>query len=129
MPHLLLALVSSMVLESPSIKDQSRECSKQAALSITQLMKYNSVKHMRQHTENSRAAQHKSHLLLYWVMLHAETRKRLGGQLFSLGLSISYDQVLHLSALRWETVCVIFFIWSKLSVPQLYICSNFGAFT
>ena len=33
-PHLLLALVS-MVLEGPSVKDQSHACSKQAALSIT----------------------------------------------------------------------------------------------
>ncbi len=36
-PHLLLALVS-MVLEGPSIKDQSYVCSKQAALSIAQLL-------------------------------------------------------------------------------------------
>ena len=35
MPHLLLAL-ASMVVESPSIRGQSHECSKQAALSIAQ---------------------------------------------------------------------------------------------
>ena len=59
LPHLLLALLS-VVLEGPSIKAQSHECSKQAALSITQLMKHKSAKHMRQHTESTRAVQHKS---------------------------------------------------------------------
>ena len=63
-PHLLLALVSSMVLEGPSIKDQSRECSKQAALSITQLMKYNYVKHMHQHREQSSCSTQESPLAI-----------------------------------------------------------------
>ncbi len=45
-PKRLLALVN-MVLEGPNIKDQILECSTQAALSITQLLKFNSVKHTR----------------------------------------------------------------------------------
>jgi len=36
----------SMVLEGPSIKDQICECSTPAALSIAQILKYNSVKHI-----------------------------------------------------------------------------------
>ena len=43
-PNLVLALVN-MVLEGPSINNQIRESSTPAALSIAQLLKYNSVKH------------------------------------------------------------------------------------
>ena len=46
-PHMLLALVVSMVLEGPSIKDQLQirddECSTPAILSIAQILKYNRV--------------------------------------------------------------------------------------
>ena len=44
-PSLLLALID-MKLEDSSIKDQ-RECKAPAALSIAQLLKFNSVKHQR----------------------------------------------------------------------------------
>ena len=40
-----------MMLEGPSIKDQMCQGSTQAALSIAQIMKYNSVKHMRKQSE------------------------------------------------------------------------------
>ena len=102
-PHLLLALVS-MVLEGPSIKDQIHQCSTQAALSIAQILKHNSVKHMRKQTDTSSFVRHslaqETPLPTYiGLLLHAQTRKRdLVERLFSLGLSISYDRVLRISA-------------------------------
>ena len=56
-PNLLLALVN-MVLEGPSIKDQIRESSTPAALSIAQILKYNSVKHMRTQADTSSSVRH-----------------------------------------------------------------------
>ena len=61
-PILLLALVN-MVLEGPSIKDQIQECSTQAALSIAQLLKFNSVGR-KQTPHLSNTAFPKKHLLL-----------------------------------------------------------------
>ena len=54
---ILLALVT-MVLEGPSIKDQIRESSTQAALSIAQLMKFNSVKHTRSQVDTISSVKH-----------------------------------------------------------------------
>lgn len=93
-PH-LLALVS-MVLEGPSIKDQIRERSSPATLSIAQILKYNSVKHMRKQApaiaNTSLSVRHSSTqetpLPIYiGLMLYAQTRKRnLVDRLFNLGL-------------------------------------------
>lgn len=47
-PSLMLALVS-MILEGPSIQDHS-EATTPAALSITQLLKFNSIRHKRKQT-------------------------------------------------------------------------------
>ena len=109
-PNLLLALVN-MVLEGPSIKDQIRESSTPAALSIAQILKYNSVKHMRTQADTSSSVRHttaqETPLPIYiGLMLHAQTRKReLVDRLFNLGLSISYDRVLRLSAEMGNSVC------------------------
>ena len=109
MPNLLLALVN-VVLEGPSIKDQICELSTPAALSIAQILKYNSVKHMRTQADTSSSVRHtpvqEMPLPIYiGLMLHAQTRKReLVDRLFNLDLSLSYDHVLR-SQQRWETVC------------------------
>ena len=86
MPHSLLTLVS-MVLEGPSIKDQS-EYSIQAAPSIAQLLKFNCVK------------------------------RNLVDKLSNLGLCISYDRVLSLSAEMGNSVCSGI-TWNRLCVCQL----------
>ena len=109
-PNLLLALVN-MVLEGPSIKDQIRELSTPAALSIAQILKYNSVKHMRTQADTSSSVRHttaqETPLPIYiGLMLHAQTHKReLVDKLFNLSLSISYDRVLHLSAEMGNSMC------------------------
>ena len=106
MPNVLVAMVN-MVLDGPSIKNQSLSSSTPAALSIAQLLKFNSVKQRRKQgatkTQEPPAVRHsmsqETPLPTYGgLMLHAETRKRgLVDKLFSLGLSISYDRVMRLS--------------------------------
>ena len=54
------------------------------------------------------------------LMLHAETRKRgLVDKLFSLGLSISYDRVLRLSAQMENSVCQLYHIEQVVCLPTL----------
>ena len=77
-PQLLLTLVS-MILEGPSIKDQSCQ-SATPSLTIAQLMRYNSVKHARKdapaiHIRHS--INQETPLPIYiGLMLHAHTRKK-----------------------------------------------------
>ena len=110
MPSLLLALVK-MILEGPSIQDQS-QAKTSAALSISQLLKFNSVKHKRkQATAQSftvrHSIDHETPVPMYiGLMLHAHTGKRdLVDRLHHLGMSISYDHVLRLSAQMGSNAC------------------------
>lgn len=98
-PKSLKALVD-MVLQGPSIKDQSaKEGSDQAALTISQMFLFNAVKHSR-HASTSGQVRHKADretpLPLYiGLKLHAATRKkRLVDMMFQLGMSVCYDRVL-----------------------------------
>ena len=110
MPHLLLALVST-ILEGPSIKNQMQPNSTQAALSISQILKYNCVKHIRKEADSNsfvrhRLAQETPVPTYVGLLLHAQTRKReLVDRLYSLGLSISYDRVLRISAELGNNLC------------------------
>ena len=118
-PNVLVAMVN-MVLDGPSIKNQSLSSSTQAALSIAQLLKFNSVKQRRkqgatktqEHPAVRHSTSHETPLPTYvGMMLHAETRKRgLVDKLFSMGLSISYDRVLRLSAQMGNSVCQLYHI-------------------
>ena len=114
-----------MVMEGPSIKDQIRPSSTQAALSIAQILKYNSVKHMRKQADTSSFVRHRSAqetpLPTYiGLLLHAQTRKRdLVDRLFSLGLSISYDRVLRISAELGNSLCQRFHI-DQVVCPPLF---------
>ena len=122
-PHSLLALVS-MVLEGPSIKDQS-EYSTQAALSIAQLLKFNSVKYARKQTAFSPSVRHSSEQetplpVCIGLILHAKTRKRnLVDKLSNLGLCISYDRVLSLSAEIGNNVCQRYHMEQVVCPPAL----------
>jgi len=77
-PPLLLGLFS-MVLEGPSIKDQMTDAST-AAVTIAQMLKFNSVKHKRmQSTSASSTVRHspaqETPVPIYvGMMLHAHTR-------------------------------------------------------
>jgi len=122
-PPVLLSLVN-MVLHGPSIKNQFDAPSRQAALSIAQLLKFNGAKHRQkqkrstspvgtktqEHPAVRHATSQETPLPMYiGLMLHTETRKReLVDKLFSCGLSISYDRVLRLSAEMGNRACQMF---------------------
>lgn len=100
-----------MILEGPSIQDQS-EAMSSAALTISQLLKLNSVKHKwKQTAVQSSVVRHSidqgTPVPTYvGLMVHAHTRQRdLVDRLYHLGMSISYDRVLHLSAQMGNTAC------------------------
>ena len=100
MPQILLALVY-MILEGPHTKCQSLGESSQAALTLAQLLKFNSVKHARKTEEGSRHVISQDTFLPVYigVMLHVKTRKKeLIDRLHALGMPISYDNVLRLSS-------------------------------
>jgi len=103
LPPLLLALMN-MILEGPSIKDQSRDTTP-AALSISQLLKFNCVKHKRaQSTVTVR---------------HSTAQEKLVDRLFHLGLSISYDRVLRITAQLGSSVCAQFNSEQVVCPPKL----------
>uniref|UniRef100_UPI00358FEB60 uncharacterized protein isoform X2 n=1 Tax=Myxine glutinosa TaxID=7769 RepID=UPI00358FEB60 len=106
---LLLALVN-MVLEGPSIRDQSAYPAKSAAFTIAQLLRFNSVKHRRLEGSTSVNVRHNATQetpvpMYIGLMVHAQTRKReVVERLSHLGVSITYDRVLRLSAQLGESV-------------------------
>ena len=122
-PFLLLALVN-MILEGPSIQDHS-ESTTSAALSIAQLMKFNSVKHKRKLATQSATVRHSTDQetpmpTYIGLMVHAHTHKRdLVDRLHSLGISISYDRVLRLSAQLGSNVCEQFHREHVVCPPKL----------
>ena len=121
-PNILVATVT-MVLDGPSINNQSLSSSTQAALSIAQLLKFNSVKQRRKQGATKtheppavRQSTSQETPLPTYVGLrqHAETRKiGLVDKLFSLSLSISYDRFLRLSAQMGNSV------WQLYDIEQV----------
>lgn len=112
-PPLLLALVS-MNLEGPSIKDQMADTNP-AAITAAQILKFHSAKHKRIHGTISSTcvrcsvAQETPLPTYIGMMLHAHTsKKELVDRLSHLGLSISYDRVLQISAQMGNSVCQMF---------------------
>ena len=106
-PNSLVALVT-MVLNGPNIKSRSSNVS-QAALSLSQLLLYNSVKRYKENDTDivRHSQQREAPLPVYLgVMLHTKTRKReLVDALFNLGLCISYDRVLKISTELGNNIC------------------------
>ena len=94
-PNLLLVLVN-IVLEGPSIRDQSEYPATSAALTIAQLLKFNSVKHRRlegpttsANVRHSTAQETPIPMYIGW-MVHAQTRKReLVDRLSHVGVNIT----------------------------------------
>jgi len=111
-PVSLLALVS-MVLNGPNIKTQSANCTSylQSALTISQLLIYNSSIRRREKTNATETSSVRHSLerktpIYLGLMVHTKTRKReLVDTLFSLGLSISYDRVLDISTELGNNIC------------------------
>ena len=90
--------------------EQSHEQENQkAAFFIVQLLKFNSIEHGRRFTDGSvrHDRSQETPLPLYLgVLMHVKTRrKELMAKLRALGLSVSYDMVLHLSSDLANAVC------------------------
>jgi hypothetical protein len=115
-PKSLLPLVS-MILEGPSICDQSCHQQVPGAIEISQLIVYNSVNHARpqitkstdapkaKHVRHSR--QQETPLPLYGgLYLYAKARKSgILTNMSKLGVCVSYDRILTLTTDLASTVC------------------------
>ncbi len=118
-PHSLLALVN-MVLEGPNIKHQHRANTK-AAISISQLLIFNSVKHARaaEASATSHALERETPLPLYRAIKnHAVTCKRTL-TLFHWGICVSYDRLLKVISDIGDGVCEQFAIDGVMCPPKL----------
>ena len=123
-PQMLICLVN-MILEGPNIKDQMTDTGT-AAVAIAQILKFNSVKHKRMQSTSPSSTVRHSHaqetpLPIYvGMMLHAHTRKKeLVDRLAHVGLSISYDRVLRLTAQMANSVCEQFHLEQVVCPPSM----------
>ena len=122
-PRTLLSLVN-MILEGSDTKCQSLGESSQAALTLAQLLKFNSVKYARKTEECTRHVKSQETPLPVYigVMLHVKTPKReLIDRLHTLGMSISYDNVLRLSSDMANAVCEHFKETDTVCPPNLKV--------
>ena len=108
--------------EGPKTKCQSTGKPSQAALTLAQILKFNSVKHTRKTEECTRLVKRQEtpvpvHI---GVMLYMKTCKRdLIDRLHSLGVSISSDKVLRLSSDMANAVCEHFKETDTVCPPNL----------
>lgn len=124
-PTSLLALVN-MILDGASIQHQTQllETGTTAALTVSQLLVFNSVKHTRA-VKSSGTVRHsrdkETPLPMYIALkIHAVTRCRtLIDTLFSLGMCVSYDRVLQVSADIANGVCQRFRLDNIVCPPKM----------
>ena len=109
-PGLLLSLVK-MILSGSSIKKHSDHINEaQAALTIAQLLQYNSYfrcsSSVLKFSSTYHSTDREPSLMAYvGLLLHAKTRKRgLIDKLYDLGMSVSYARVLAISTAMGNTV-------------------------
>ncbi|XP_041462085.1 uncharacterized protein LOC121413358 [Lytechinus variegatus] len=126
-PPSLLALVN-MILDGANIKHQNQfnnTSSTAAALSLSQLLVFNSVKHTRNTDSTSVPGNHsrdrETPLPLYLTLkIHAVTRNRsLIDTLFGLGICVSYDRFLQITADVANGLCQRFEIEQVVCPPKL----------
>lgn len=126
-PQSLLMLIS-MILYGTSIKDNASYLS-QPALSLSQLITYNScVRRRQQPSSNTRHFEQRETPLPLFLgaLVHTKTRsKDLVDTLYKLGLSVSYDRVLGLSADLGNSAISHFETVGTVCPPTL----NIGVFT
>ena len=114
-----------MILDGPNTKhqiEQTETTTTSIAFSISQLLKFNSVKHARKESTGSvRHYQCRETLLpLYLSMkIHAPTRsRRLVDTLHSLGRRVSYDRLLQVSSNVTNGICQRFLILGDAVCPS-----------
>ena len=111
-PDSLLALVG-MILDGSNITHQTTidKAGTSAAGVISQLLMYNSVKHVRTGPTKLRHNTDKETPLLIYIglALHSHTRQRsLVDKFYRLGLSISYDRIMQISSDLGNSVCSLY---------------------
>ncbi|KAJ8380702.1 hypothetical protein SKAU_G00014800 [Synaphobranchus kaupii] len=118
-PTSLLALVN-MILDGANIKHQTQLLetgTTTAALTVSQLLVFNSVKHIRA-AKSSGTVRHSRERVA--LKVHAVTRKRgLIDTLFSLGMCVSYDRLLQVSADIANGVCQHFRLKDIVCPPKM----------
>ena len=125
-PSSLLALVS-MILNGPNILQQAEMSAKAttAALTVSQVIIFNSVKHSRSDTSSTTNVRHnrdrETPLTIYLAMkCHSFNRSRtLVETLFNLGLCISYDRLLQITADMANGVCRRFQMEQVVCPPKM----------
>lgn len=114
-PDLLLALVN-MILEGPSVMNKNEQdtvMGTNTGVALSQLLIFNAVKHHRVLQSDGTAVRHDPNreppLPVYLgLLVHAETKKTLVDKFYRLGMSISYDRVMQISAdLGTYSVCAV----------------------
>ena len=100
-----------MMLEGPNIQDQTdlETIESDTALTISQLLLFNMVKHRSVAGSARHNTERETPLAIYLgLLVHAQTRsKELIDKLHKLGLSVSYDRVLSISAAMANSVCMM----------------------
>ncbi|CAC5391641.1 HARBI1 [Mytilus coruscus] len=100
-PRSLLTLVN-MLLYGPDITTDSFS---QETLSIAQMLVFNSHKRIQKSNRHAKSRETPSHMYL-GIVIHCQTRKRgLIDKMYKLGLSVSYDRILSVSASLTNTLC------------------------
>ena len=121
-PTSLLALVT-MILEGPNIQDQTdlETTESDIALRISQLLLFNTVKHRSVAGSARHNTERETPLAIYLgLLVHAQTRSNeLIDKLHKLGLSVSYDRVLSISAAMANSVCIMYEEQNIVSPPKL----------
>ena len=127
-PVSLLALVA-MILYGPNITTQyDYDSMPQPALTVSQLLMYNSVHRKTSTSTTSRhSIEHETPLPVYLgIMIHTKTRKRtLVDAFHDLGLCISYDRVLAISTDLGNSICQHYEMQKAVCPPNLKV----GLFT
>jgi hypothetical protein len=110
-PEYLVSLIN-MVLYGPNIESQANNFSNsQASLTISQLIQFNSYLGIRRRDVNAKREQRNKDRetpvpLFVGLSIHAKTRSRdLIETMHSLGLCVSYDRVIAISAELGNSVC------------------------
>lgn len=121
----LLALVN-MILDGANIKHQTQLANTgttTAALTLSQLLVFNSIKHARsvESTSVRHSRERETPFPIYLTLkIHAVTRSRdLIDTLFSLGMCVSYDRLLQLTADIANGVCQRFNMEEVVCPPKL----------
>lgn len=114
-----VAFVTGKPSKGPSIKDQMEEITP-AALTIAHMMKFNSVKRRTGIAFRHSGARETATPIYIGLMLHAHTRKKeLIDKLSHLGVCITYDRVLSLSAEMGNRVCNLYRDENEVCPPMM----------